>query len=284
MEHKVLGKGLSALIPQSVEKNIKNESISSLEIDLIKNNSFQPRKNYDESKLESLKSSIKEKGVLQPILVRQSGNGYEVIAGERRLRAAKALNFQKVPVIVKNVTDREALVLALVENIQREELNDIEEAQGLKRLIEEFNFTHESVAQSVGRDRVTVTNLLRLLKLPQDIQDYVVHGKISGGHARALLGLPDAMSQKKMADEVVSKGLSVRRVEALIKMVIENTPGNQKNKAVESRTRDIQIVEEEISRVLGTKTVVQDKGNKGKIIIEYYSLDDFDRILGVIRR
>ena len=177
MEKKVLGKGLSALISSRPSEATHEKEISSLEINSSNNvayvktisileNRFQPRQNYDESRLEDLKNSIKEKGVLQPILVRKHENGYEVVAGERRLRAAKAIGLQEVPVIIKNVTDREALVLALVENIQREELNAIEEALGFKRLMEEFNFTQEAVADAVGKDRSTVTNLLRLLRLP----------------------------------------------------------------------------------------------------------------------
>src|SRR5579863_350873 len=178
MEKKVLGKGLSALISNRPSEADRSKEISSLEINpsgsvayiktmSILENRFQPRQNYDETKLEELKASIKEKGVLQPILVRKHQNGYEVVAGERRLRAAKAIGLEQVPVIVKNVTDREALVLALVENIQREELDAIEEALGFKRLMEEFQFTQEAVAEAIGKDRSTVTNLLRLLRLPE---------------------------------------------------------------------------------------------------------------------
>jgi ParB family transcriptional regulator, chromosome partitioning protein len=289
MENKVLGKGLSALIPQRRESSISGAmakveggEISSLEINLIKNNPLQPRRKYDEAKLEELKASIKEKGILQPILVRPAGNGYEVIAGERRLRAARALGLTQVPVVVKNATDREALVLALVENIQRAELNAIEEAQGFKRLIEDFSFTQESVATSVGKDRSTITNLLRLLKLPVEIQDYVADGRLSMGHARALLSVDDSRVQKKMAEDVVAKSLSVRQVEALVKKVVEGEV--KKDKPVSSASRDIQILEEELSRLLGTKVIVENKNNKGRVIVEYYSLDDFDRILGVMRK
>ena len=181
MDKKVLGKGLSALITNKPSDPERNNKISSLDINHAGNvayidiisileNRFQPRQNYDESKLEDLKASIKEKGVLQPILVRKHGNDYEVVAGERRLRAEKAVGLKEVPVIIKNVTDREALVLALVENIQREELNAIEEALGFKRLMDEFQFTQEAVAEAIGKDRSTITNLLRLLRLPEEIQ------------------------------------------------------------------------------------------------------------------
>jgi ParB family chromosome partitioning protein len=288
MDNKVLGKGLSALIPQQKNQpglgsqKDNSDLISSLEIKLIKNNSFQPRQHYNEAKLAELKQSIKEKGILQPILVRPANGVYEVVAGERRLRAARDLGLQQVPVVIKNVTDREALVLALVENIQREELNAIEEAQGFKRLIEEFNFTQESVAESVGKDRSTISNLLRLLKLPKEIQDYVAADKISMGHARALLSVEGAHLQKKMAEDIVAKSLSVRQVEAAVKKLLEGVPAHPTKAA--PKDRDLQILEEELCRSLGTKVIVDHKKNKGKVTIEYYSLDDLDRILGIIRK
>lgn len=287
MDNKVLGKGLSALIPQKTD-NFHSDLVkpennsSSLDIDLIQNNRYQPRKNYDESKLEDLKSSIKEKGVLQPILVRPVGNHYEVVAGERRLRASRAVGLKQVPVVIKNITDREALVLALVENIQREELNPIEEAQGFKRLIDEFQLTQEAVAESVGKDRSTVTNLIRLLKLPQAIQQYVATGKISMGHARSLLSIDNSAQQLKLAESIIHKGLSVRQIESLVKKAQE--PAVADVKPVSAKNRDIQILEEELGRVLGTKVIVNDKNNKGKITIEYYSLNDFDRILEILRK
>lgn len=288
MENKVLGKGLSALIPQraemsSLDINSSNQgSVAQIKTSLIKDNRFQPRQNYDEGKLADLKASIKEKGVLQPILVRKNGDVYEVVAGERRLRAARALNLEQVPVIIKNVTDREALVLALVENIQREELNAIEEAQGFKRLMEEFQFTQEAVAESIGKNRSTVTNLLRLLKLPKAVQDYVATDTLSVGHARALLSFEDAKVQQKVADEIIAKSLSVRQVEALVKksqehVVVPAKPGKLKD-------RDIEILEEDLRRVLGTKVSVEDKKGKGRLVIEYYTLNDLDRILGIIRK
>jgi len=292
MENKALGKGLSALITKKSPDSSSSKEISSLEINQsgdiayvktisILENRFQPRQNYDEAKLEDLKASIKEKGVLQPILVRKHENGYEVIAGERRLRAAKAIGLEQVPVIIKNVTDREALVLALVENMQREDLNAIEEALGFKRLIEEFSFTQESIAQAVGKDRSTVINLLRLLKLPDEIQKHVIDAKLSMGHARALLSLEDTPIQKKMARVIIEKGLSVRQVEDLVKKAHQGH--NIIKAATRPRNRDIEILEEELRKILGTKVFIKDKKNKGKLIIEYYTLDDLDRILGVLR-
>ena len=293
MEKRVLGKGLSALISSKPVNVNPDSKISSLEINSSGNvayvktisileNRFQPRQKYDEAKLDDLKASIKEKGVLQPILVRKHENGYEVVAGERRLRAAKAIGLQEVPVIIKNVTDREALVLALVENIQREELNAIEEAQGFKRLMEEFQFTQEAVGEAIGKDRSTITNLLRLLRLPEEIQKQVADAKLSMGHARALLSLEDAAIQKKMAQVIIDRGLSVRQVEELVKKAHQDH-NIIHSAAVKSKNRDIEILEEELRRILGTKVFVKDKKGKGKLIIEYYTLDDLDRILGVLR-
>ncbi len=286
MDNKALGKGLAALIPQKKEisslDNSGGEGVLYLKTSIIKDNRLQPRQSYDESKLAELVASIKEKGLLQPILVRKAGLGYEVIAGERRLRAARKLNFDQVPVIVKNVTDREALVLALVENIQREELNPIEEAQGFKRLVDEFQFTQEAVAGSIGKDRTTVTNLLRLLRLPLEIQEQVAANKISVGHARALLSIEDPKVQKALAQKIVAKNLSVRQTEALVRSHAAPAPG--KKKTGRSKDRDIQILEEEISRILGTRVMVEDRKNKGRVVIEYYSLDDLDRILGILRK
>ncbi len=287
MENKVLGKGLSALIPQrmevsSLETNNSNKNIAYVNIALVKDNRLQPRENYAEDKLAELMASIKEKGVLQPILVRRNGEGYEVVAGERRLRAARALNLAQIPVIIKDVTDRESLVLALVENMQREELNPMEEAKGFKRLIDEFGFTQDSVAQSVGKDRSTVTNLLRLLRLPASLQTMVIDNKLSVGHARALLMLENEAIQAKIAHDVVLKSLSVRQVETMVKN-LQQPVVEMKNKT-SMKSRDVEILEEELRRKLGTKVKVEDKKGKGRVIIEYYTLDDLDRVLGVLRK
>ncbi len=289
MEKRVLGKGLEALITKksasqeiSNLENPKSSNVAFVKTISILENRFQPRQNYDETKLEELKNSIKEKGVLQPILVRQHEGGYEVVAGERRLRAAKALGLEEVPIIVKNVTDREALVLALVENIQREELNAIEEALGFKRLMEEFQFTQEAIAEAIGKDRSTVTNLLRLLRLPQEIQQQVADDKISMGHARALLSLDGKDIQQKVAALIIDKGLSVRQVEDLVKKA-QQVQGPQET-TPKLKNRDVEILEEELRKILGTKVFVDDKRGKGKLVIEYYNLDDLDRILGVLRK
>lgn len=288
MDSKVLGKGLSALIPQRLEvsslenSSNLNKNIAYVNTSLVKDNRLQPRENYAQDKLTELMASIKEKGVLQPILVRRSGDGYEVVAGERRLRAARALNLSQIPVIIKDVTDRESLVLALVENMQREGLNPVEEAKGFKRLVEEFGFTQDAVAQSVGKDRSTVTNLLRLLKLPESLQSYVIQDKLSVGHARALLAIEDIAYQTKLAEEVIAKGLSVRQIELMVKNA--QNPIVKTTAPTPMKSRDVEILEEELRRKLGTKVRVEDKKGKGKLVIEYYNLNDLDRILGVLRK
>lgn len=284
-EKRALGKGLSALIPgktdsQGAEEPTKSDLVQVVSIDKIRRNSLQPRGHYDEEKLEDLKASIHENGLLQPILVREVAGGYEVIAGERRLRAAKAGNLQEIPVIIKKVSDQEALVLALVENIQREELNAIEEAQAYRRLIAEFNLTQDEVAQSVGKDRSTISNTLRLLNLPDDIQQSVVVGNLSMGHARALLSIEDPQDQRRVFETAIQKGLSVREVENLTKTDMKIPP---RRKTPKEKSHEIVAVEEDLQRLFGTKVRIQAKKKRGTIVIEYYSLDDLDRIIQILK-
>ncbi len=280
MENKALGKGLSALIPEKKEIRI-GESVSFLNTLSIQNNSLQPRTNYNDARLEELRISIKEKGILQPILVRNKNGQYEVVAGERRLRAARDLGLEEVPVIVKELTDQDALVIALIENIQREELNPIEEAEAFKRLVEEFQYTQEKIAQSVGRDRTTVANLLRLLRLPESIQKMVYSGDLSAGHARALLSVVTKEEQIRLANLVREKALSVREVECLVKRG-ERGASVQKIKPV--KDHEIETLEEDLRKILGTKVSLIAKNKRGKVVIEYYSLDDLDRIINLIKR
>ncbi len=281
MENRALGKGLSALIPKRTEF-VHAESSRAKTAD-IKENIFQPRSNFDDEKLAELISSIKEKGVLQPIIVRQKDQGYEVIAGERRLRAAKALGLEEVPIIIKNVDDQEALVLALVENIQRQELNAIEEAQAFQRLMSEFNITQDVVAQLVGKDRTTIANLIRLLKLPAVIQQSVLDGQLSMGHARALVGIEDLQEQKRLFEEVLKKDLSVRELENLLKTVTKKFSRRKKAKSA-GQDQHLQFMEEELQRLLGTKVRIVAAKKRGKIIVEYYSTGDLERILGIIKK
>jgi ParB family chromosome partitioning protein len=271
MQGRALGKGLSALIPEKQERAVSEASMMIKTIN-IKFNSLQPRSNYADDKLDELKASIKEKGILQPILVREKNGAYEVIAGERRLRAAQALNFEEIPVVLKNVSDEEALVLALVENLQREDLNPIEEAEAYKKLIENFNYTHDTVAQSIGKDRSTITNLVRLLKLPDEIQKNIFDGRVSVGHARALLAVESLTEKLRLASLIIEQGLSVRELEKIVSGQVKEFSVSKKKKG----TQDIEVLslQEEIQKVLGTKVTIQHKKKKGKIIIEYYSLKD----------
>ncbi len=282
MENKALGKGLSALIPQKQESQ-KTEGLTKVKTTLLRENASQPRSHFDDEKLKELIASVREKGFLQPILVRQSAEGYEVIAGERRLRAARALGMEEVPVLIKNVSDEEALVLALVENIQRQELNAIEEAQAFERLIQDFKFTQDAVAQSVGKDRSTISNLLRLLKLPIEIQKSVIVGTISMGHARALVAVENPQEQKRFFEQIIKKNLSVRALENLLKTGIKGSVYRGKTKAV-SKDNYLSFVEEDLQRILGSKVRIAAQKKRGKIVIEYYSNEDLERIVDIIKK
>ncbi len=285
MDKKVLGKGLSALIPEkirSTEDSGRKEEITFLNINLIKDNSQQPRTNYDDFSMQELQSSLKEKGLLQPLLVRKIDNGYEVIAGERRLRAARAIKLEEVPVIIRNVENDEALVLALIENIQREDLNSIEAALAYKRLIDEYELSYDQIAQAVGKDASTVNNTLRLLKLPAEIQEKVISGEISMGHARALVGIEDSKWQSELFNHVLTKKISVRELENLIRSS-SGSQGTKKKKKAETRDHEILYLEDELQKLLGTKVSIQSHRKRGKLIVEFYSVDDLERILQIIR-
>ncbi|HSV42947.1 MAG TPA: ParB/RepB/Spo0J family partition protein [Candidatus Bathyarchaeia archaeon] len=280
----VLGKGLSALIssqPEQEETGRSENGAQFIETEKISYNAQQPRLFFSQDALEELKASIREKGILQPILVRPKGEGYEVVAGERRLRAAQALKMAKVPVVVREVSDEESLVLALIENIQRQELNAIEEGKAFQRLVDGFGLTQEQIADAVGKDRSTVSNLMRLLKLPQAIQDAVVQQMITMGHARTLLSIDDPQKQYQVFLEIMERGVSVRQAEELSR----GSVSDEKKEKREKKHKDHELVhlEEELRGILGTKVAIQAKKKRGKIVIEYYSLDDLDRILDLLR-
>ncbi len=281
MEHKALGKGLAALIPEKQEST-KSDLVAYVRTEKVRFNQSQPRSGYDQEKLNELIASIKEKGLLQPILVREKEDGYEVIAGERRLRAAMALGLEEVPVAIKNVTDKDSFVLALIENIQREDLNPIEQAKAYKKLIEDFHLTQENIAQSVGKDRSTVTNFLRLLKLSDEIQESLYRGELSFGHARALLSIEDLQQQKEIFNYIRLHGASVRELEKLIRKKIDKRSINGRRGLLQKQY-EIIILEEDLQKALGTKVQIRAKKRKGKIIIEYYSLGDLERIIKVIK-
>ena len=279
-----LGRGLSALIADHKEPAQEQGGVLQVETALIKDNRLQPRQTYDVVKIEELAASIKEKGLLQPVVVRKTADGFEVIAGERRLKAARKLGLTKIPVVIKDVDDKEALVLALIENIQREELNPIEEAESFRRLVDEFKHTQEDVARMVSKDRATVANLIRLLKLPKEMQASIIDGKITAGHARTLLSVDDPAAQMVLFAEIVHRGLSVRETEERVKALVTGKKGIKKAK-VSLKDPEIATLEEELRLIFGTKVQILNKrGNKGRLVVEYYSLNDFDRILEVLRK
>jgi len=279
MQRKALGKGISALIPERYEE--KEEKISYVNIERIRPNPFQPRENFDQKRLDELISSIKEKGVLQPVIVRRKDEDYELIAGERRLRAARVLGMEEVPIIVKDASEVDVLELSLIENIQREELNSIEEAKAFKKLMDEFGFSQEEVAKVVGKERATISNTIRLLGLPKRVQEMVANGELTMGHARALLALSGEHTILKLANRIVHKELSVREVENIVskrKQTVLET------KVPKARDHKVMFFEEELQRVLGTRVRILDGKKRGKIEIDYYSHEDLERIYNFIKR
>jgi len=279
---KRLGKGLSALLPDfSMEDKERLEQFREIEVDRILPNPYQPREDFDQASLEELKRSISEKGVIQPITVRRYESGYQLIAGERRLRVVKELGYRTIPAFIVDVkSDSELLELALVENIQREDLNPIDLARAYQRLIDECHLTQEQVAQKVGKDRTTITNFLRLLKLPSEIKDSVRTGAISMGHARALLSIEDPELQKRVWRKIIKQGLSVRKVEALVRELSEPKPAPFL--PVIRKSPYILQAEEKFREVFGTQVRIHPKKDGGKIEIEYYSQEDLERLLEIV--
>ena len=280
MEKRVLGKGLKALIPDDLPLRSEGRGAVQLKVGEIIPGRFQPREIFDPDKLKELILSIKEKGVIQPVIVRPKGDGYELIAGERRLRAAKELGLEQVPAIIKDVKDDEALEIALIENIQRDNLNPIEEAKAYKRLSEEFSLTQEQISEKVGRDRASVSNTLRLLRLPDKIKGEICLGRISIGHAKAILMLDSEQSQLELCLKIIRRGLSVREAEYFVKRKIV---GKAHPARPRKHSTEIRAVEEELQRILGTKVTLLHNNKRGKILIEYYSNDDLERLLNLFR-
>lgn len=278
-----LGRGLSALIPEEsqislFEEDSNKSPVVELDISSIETNKEQPRKTFEKESLDELKNSILQYGVLQPIVVRKKGDKYEIIAGERRWRAAKEANLEKIPCIIKEVDDKESLKLALIENIQREDLNPIEEARSYKTLIDEYGLTQEELAQALGKSRSYIANTLRLLNLDEEIVDYIYEGKITSGHAKALLGVKDKEERLNLAKAIVENQLNVRETERMAsksKKKKSNTKKPDKNPFIAQ-------IEESLMRALGTKVTLIAKRNGGKIEIEYYSDEDLQRIVEVI--
>lgn len=306
MAKKGLGKGLGAIFGEDVVKENKEETekkakakaeakaaeemdekgrILMLKLDLVQPNKEQPRKTFDEEKINELAESIKNYGVLQPLLVQKNDSFYEIIAGERRWRAAKAAGLKEVPAVLKEYSKQEAMEISLIENVQRADLNPIEEALGYKQLIDEFELTQEEIAVRVAKSRTVITNTMRLLKLDEQIQNMLVQGVITSGHARALLSLEDTQMQLKAAKEILDKKLSVRETERLVKRLQKEASGEKKEEKKKDETLALiyQDLEDRMKSVMGTKVSIHNKDkNKGRIEIEYYSEAELERIVEMI--
>lgn len=278
MKKKALGRGLSALIPERAEEQGAQERIINLRIDEINPGKYQPRTDFNKKKLEDLINSIKENGIVQPILVRNTGSGYELIAGERRLRAAKMIGHETISAIVKNAEDADTLGMSLIENIQRENLNPIEEAGAYQRFIDEFDFTQEEVSRVLGKERSTIANTIRLLGLQKKVQEFIVSNSITAGHGKVLLQVPSEKEQLKVCNIVVKNGLSVRETEKLVAK--RSRPPQEK---AQSEDANVAAIEDELRGRFGTRVTISHGKKRGKIALEYYSIDDFERIVNMLR-
>ena len=287
---KGLGKGLDALFANTeintkeieisnTAANVEN-GISYININDIKPNEGQPRKTFDEEKIGELADSIQEHGLIQPIVLRKAAKGYEIVAGERRWRACRKAGLKEVPCIIKELTDEENMLIAIIENMQREDLNPIEEAEGLNQMIVTYGLTQAEVSKSVGKSRPYITNVLRLLKLPEEVRALVSDGELSAGHARAIAGVSGKAAQIKIAEKIVKEGLSVRETEKLIKEL--DAPAKPAKRKPE-KNADVKRVEEDLKAVLGTRVNLAQSGKKGKIEIEYYSREELERLIELLK-
>jgi len=277
MKRKALGRGLTALIPDAPEKT--GDEALMVKVDAIRPGRFQPRRRMDKAAISRLAESIRRDGILHPLLVRRKGGGLELVAGERRLTAAREAGLEQVPVVIREISDEKALELALIENIQREELNPLEEAEAYQQLIRQFGLNQEQVASRVGKERVTVANLLRLLKLPDAVKKHLRQGEISMGHGRALLALPGEKQQVALCRRIIAEGLSVRSVEeAAGQGGGRKKPAKVKKKAEEKKDPNVRAAEEEMTQRLHTSVEIKGGGSRGRIEIHYFSADELDRI------
>lgn len=273
-----LGKGLEALIPD-IDISGQEDGVKEIDINEIEPNSGQPRKKFDEEKMQQLAASIKEHGVVQPVLVTKEGSFYKLVAGERRWRAARIAGLKTIPAVIKEFTPSEIMEISLIENIQREDLNPIEEADAYKRLIEEFGLTQEKISERVGKSRSAVANILRLLNLDERVKDYLMDGVLSEGHARALITINDSQTQFDTAKKIIDDNLNVRQTERLVKSVLL---GKIREKSVKKSEPFINEAQEKLKNILGTKVNIVHGRKKGKIEIEYYSYDDLERIIDML--
>lgn len=278
-----LGKGLGALIPDIDTAGDLQGDYFYCGIDRIRPNRYQPRKTFNTEELEALTASIKEQGIIQPLVVVRAEGGYELVAGERRLRAAKLAGYEEVPCIIKELTEEQLLEVSIVENIQRENLNPIEEADAYYRLISHFNLTQETVASRVSKSRPAVANFLRLRQLPDPIKDSIIDGDLTMGHARALLGVTQKTQQLTVWRKIIEKKLSVRETESLVNR-LKIKPSGTKKKIKSSNDIYYENIAAELSRNFGTKVQIMKRGKKGKVEIEFYSNDDLDRLLQLLNQ
>ena len=285
-----LGRGLDALFadqapvsqpegettPPEIEDG---NAVVYISINDIKPNVHQPRKKFDEEKIGELAASIMEHGIIQPLVVRKCDVGYEIVAGERRWRAARRAGLKQIPCLIRSFTDEENMLVAIIENMQREDLNPIEEAEGLNQMIKSYGMTQEEVSKSVSKSRPYITNALRLLKLPAEIQRFLVEGKLTAGHARALIGIEDKKMQAELCRKIIEEGLSVRKVEELVQRA-----GKPKRKpAQKSKSADTVRTENELKNIFGTKVSIEQKGKKGTIQLEYYSTEELNRLIDLLK-
>ncbi len=276
MTKKVLGRGLDALISQDLRESVsETERVKELDVEKIDPNPHQPRAAFDDEHLRELAESIKRHGVLQPVVVRRAGDRYELVLGERRLRAAKLCGKTAVPAIVREMDDAESLKQALMENLQREDLNAVEEARGYELLRTEFSLSAKDIADMIGKDRSTVANCLRILALPNEVKDLIVAGRLTAGHARALLGIEGAAAQIEWARRIVSESLTVREIER----TAPGKTGKKRGRAGARRDPELRAVEEALEVHLGSRVRVAKRGKGGQIAIEFYSAEDLERIL-----
>jgi ParB family chromosome partitioning protein len=271
LNKKGLGKGLGALIPEIAREE---ENIQEISIKEIRVNQNQPRKHFDEKKIEELAESIKQHGVLQPVILRKRSEGYELVAGERRWRAAQKAGVEKIPAIVKELSDLDVMEIALIENLQREDLSPLEEAEAYKKLIEEFGMTQEELSKRVGKSRSQIANTVRLLNLDDEIKEMIIEEKLTAGHARALLAVEDKKERLKMAEKISKENMSVRQIEEAVKKKTD-----KKEKKREEINPAILDVSEKLQTTLGTRVKIKGTEKRGKIEIEYYSADELERIL-----
>ena len=285
---KTSGRSSAGSSDSAAKSDDGDDRVLYVDINDIRPNSAQPRIHFDEDKLAELASSIKTNGVIQPLIVRESGTGYELVAGERRWRASRLAGLRKIPCIVRNFDDRQNAIVAIIENMQREDLNPIEEARGLRSMTEKYGFTQEQISASLGRSRTYIANSIRLLKLPEEIQEYVSSGQMSAAHGRTIINIPDRARQKEVADKIIRNDLSVRATEKLAEKIKDELKPERKKrkkpaKPENARSAEIEAVERELMSLTGTKVRIAGDASTGRIEMDYYSLDELNRLIETLR-